>query len=188
MFWKFELPLLSRAEVFGRIKHFWWGILQIWTATIIMSWNLRKNKAILIRYFANLNCHYYYKLKFSEEQSNFDQVFCKFELPLLSRAEIFGRIKQFWSGVLKIWTAPIITSWNFLKTKRFCWSVLKIWTIPCTTSRNFLKNKAVLLKCFENLTCPYDHELKFSQNKVVLLKWFENLNFNFYQELTFSQK
>ena len=162
--------------------------MKIWTATIITSWNFRKNKAILIRYFANLNCHYYHELKSSEEQSNFDQVFCKFELPRLSWAEIFGRIKQFWSRVLKIWTAPIITSWNFLKTKRFCWNVLKIWNIPCTTSRNFLQNKAVLLKCFENLTCPYDHELKFSQNKVVLLKWFENLNFNFYQELTFSQK
>ena len=33
----------------------------------ITSWNFRKNKAVLLRYFENLNCHCYHELKFSEQ-------------------------------------------------------------------------------------------------------------------------
>ena len=112
----------------------------------------------------------------------------KLELPLISRGEIFLKIKQFCWSDLKIWTTPIITSSNvrkntpdlmklleylncpyyykgkrFSKIKQICWCDLKIWTVPIITSSNVRKNKAILLKWLKNLNCPYYHELKFSQ-------------------------
>ena len=88
----------------------------------------------------------------------------KLKLPLLSRAETFSIIKQ------------------------FCWSNSKTWTAPIITSWNFLKNKAVLLQWFENMNCPYYHELKFSKkwSSFVEVTW--NLNYPYYHELKFSKK
>ena len=63
----------------------------------------------------------------------------KVELPLLSRAEIFAKARQ------------------------FCWSDSKIWTVPMMKGWNVLKNKAVLMISPENLNCLYNHEVKFLQ-------------------------
>ena len=62
-----------------------------------------------------------------------------------------------------VWLKRVV--WKMLQflSKQFYWSVLKVWTAPIITSWNFRKIKAVLLKCFEILNCPYYHELKFSQ-------------------------
>ena len=75
----------------------------------------------------NLAWPYYRELKFLQKyKSSFVEVIWKSALPLLSRAEIFAKKKQFSWCDLKIETASIITSWNFLR------------------------NKAVLQMCFEN--------------------------------------
>ena len=63
----------------------------------------------------------------------------KVELPLLARAEIFPKARQ------------------------FCWSDSKIWTAPMMRGWNVLKNKAVLMISPEDLNCLYNHELRFLQ-------------------------
>ena len=80
-------------------------ILKICTAPIIMSWDFRKNKAVLLKSFLN------------------------FELPLLSRAEIFAKIKRF---VAVIWNlnCPYHHELNFDKIWQILWSHLKIRTAP----------------------------------------------------------
>ena len=135
-----------------------------YTAPIVTNWNLCKHKAFcwsnlktllhdelnfgknmtnFMKPLENSDCPYYHELTFSQKYSSFVEVFWKFGLPLLSRSEIFAEIKQFCWSVLKTWTAPIITSWNFCKNKAFCWSHLKISTAPIITSWNFLKNKTL---------------------------------------------
>ena len=79
-----------------------------------------------------LNCPYYH-------EDNYFAKRLRLRLPLLSQRKIFTKIRQFLYIHLKIWTAPIITSWNFQK------------------------NQAVLLKWLENLNCPCYHELIFSK-------------------------
>ena len=101
--WKFDRALLSRAEIFAKLKkQFCWSDLKICTASYITSWSCRKNKAVLLMIW-------------------------KFKLPLLSRAEIFSEIKQFYWCALKISNAPIIAEAEiFSKIKQFCWSDLTI--------------------------------------------------------------
>ena len=66
--WKLDLPLLSRAEIFTRIKQFCWFDLKIWHGPIIASWNFRKNiGAVLLKWFENSHCLYYHELKFSRK-------------------------------------------------------------------------------------------------------------------------
>ena len=67
----------------------------------------------------------------------------KVELPLLSRAEIF------------------------VKARQFCWSDSKIWTAPMMKDWNVLKNKAVLMISPENMNCLHNHELKFLQKSPI---------------------
>ena len=93
-----ELSLLSRAEIFSKIQQFSCSDSKAWTAPIVTSENFLKNKAVLLKLFENLNSPYYHELIFSQKQSSFVEVIRKFELPLLSRVEIFSKIKQFcWS-------------------------------------------------------------------------------------------
>ena len=102
--WKFKLPLYSRFEIFAKICHFcwtelkncpcyyelkfflkkqfWWCYLNFWTGPIIKSW----------KFFAKIG--------------SFDDVTQKFDLPLLSQAEIFHKIN--WTEN-KLWTGLIIT-------------------------------------------------------------------------------
>ena len=123
----------------AKIKQFCWCNLKIWTAPIVTSSNVSKHNVVLLKWLENLNCLYYQKLKLSQKQSNFVEVIWKFELLLWSQTEIFAKTRQFYWSDSKIWTATIITGWNFLK------------------------NKAVLMISPENLNFPCYHELKFLQ-------------------------
>ena len=89
-------------------------------------------------------------------------------------------MKQFCWSDLKIWTASIITSWNFLKNKAVLMISHEVWPTAIITRWNFCKNKGILFMWLENLACPYYCE--------VLLKWFEKLNYPYYQALKFSRK
>ena len=62
---KFDLPLLSQAEIFHKIKPFWWFHLKVWPGLIIMRQPSPQNKAVLLMWFEILNYPYYYKVKFS---------------------------------------------------------------------------------------------------------------------------
>ena len=139
MFWKFELPLLSRAEIFAKI-----------------------NKRLV-------------------------EVIWKSELPLLSRAEIFSKIKQFCLSVLKIWTAPIITNWNFLKNEVVLLKCFEIWTAPIITGWNFLKNEAFCWSVWK-FELPLSSRAKLCQNMADFMKSLENSGCPYYRELKFSQK
>ena len=90
--WKFGLPLLSPAETFAKIKQFSWCDLNIWPSPF-PSGNFRRNKADLLKRFGNLNCAYYRGLKFSQKWGSFDGITWNFELPLLG-AEIFAKISN----------------------------------------------------------------------------------------------
>ena len=137
---KLQLPLLSRVEILWKKKSsFCWSDSKTWTAPIITSWNFVKNKTFLLKWFENCNYPYYHELKFSKKYRRFYKVTWNFTLPLSSRVEIFSKIKQ------------------------FCWSDSKTLTAPIITSWSFLKNRVVLLKRFQNLNCPFYHELKFRQ-------------------------
>ena len=136
---KLELPLLSRVDIFSKTQQFCWSDSKTSTAPIVTSSNFLKSKAVLLKWFENLNCPYYHELKFSKKSSSFVEVILKLELPLLSRVDIVS------------------------KTQQFCWSESKPSTAPIVTSSIFLKNKTVFLQWFENFNCPYWHELKFSK-------------------------
>ena len=60
-----------------------------------------------------LNWPYYQDLNFLQKWGSFDDVTQKFDLPLLSEAEILHKIQQFCFFYLKFWTAPTITGKNF---------------------------------------------------------------------------
>ena len=174
---KFELPLLSRAEIFAKTSHFCWIELK--------------------------NCPYYHKLKFFTKYSSFDDFTWKSELPVLLRGNLFPKIRWFCWYDLKFWTALIIKSWNFLKNladfmksieysqnlncryyhemkfsqnwgsfvepiwkfelpllwqasifskiRESLWYHLIIWNAPIITSWNFRKNIPFLMKPFEHL-------------------------------------
>ena len=114
VFWKFELPLSSRAKLWQKYGKFY-EVTWKFTAPIITSWNFRENIAVLLKCFENLNCPYYYELKCLQKLSSFDNVTWQFALPLLSRGQLFPKINQLCWCDLKIWPAPIITSWNVSK-------------------------------------------------------------------------
>ena len=129
MSWKFELHLLSRAEIFAKTREFCWSDSKIWTAPIITGWNFLKNKAVLISP-KNLNCSYYHELKFLQKYLIFNEVIWIFELPPLSWGIILSNMRQFWWCLLKIW--PIITIFRY--------------------------NRTVLMS-LEKFNCPYYHHI-----------------------------
>ena len=138
---KFHMPLLFSYIASWTLAKIWqilWNDLKIRTAPIITSWNFPKNKAVLLKWFENLNCPYHHKLAFSQKRQNW---WChwKIELGLLSRGKILAKIRQ------------------------FSWCDLNIWPSAIITSGRFRKNKADLLKRFGNLNYAYYHRLKFSQ-------------------------
>ena len=92
--WKFELHLLSRAEIFAKTREFCWSDSKIWTAPIITGWNFLKNKGVLISP-ENLNCSYYHELKFLQKYLIFNEVIWIFELPQLSWGIILSNMRQF---------------------------------------------------------------------------------------------
>ena len=124
MIWNFELPLLSKAEIFSKIWQILWSqlnIRKIWTVAIITRWYFRKNKAVLLNRFE------------------------KFELPLLWRASIFSNIKEFLWYHLIIWNAPIITSWNSCKNIPFLMKPFEHLNYPIIMRYNSIKCKAVFM-------------------------------------------
>ena len=159
MIWKLELPLLSRGEIFLKIKQFWWSDWKIWTAPIIKSWNFYKNKAILLKWLENLNCPYYHELKCSQKYPRFNEVTWIFELPLLSRGKDFFKNKaillmwlenlncpyyhelkfsqkygRFYKVTWKFALPLLSRGKTFAKIKPFCWRDLKIWHTLIITS------------------------------------------------------
>ena len=119
----------------------------------------------------NLTFPYYHELKSSQRHPIFNEVTWKTELPLLSGDKIFARSKLVCWCDLKIWSAHIITIWNFLKNR----AALKIWTVPIIKSWNFCKNILDLMKSFKHLTAPIIMRYNFLKNKVVLMMSLENL-------------
>ena len=129
--WKFALPQLSRGKTCPKIKLFCWCDFKIWSAPMITIDILQKNQEVLIVPFGNLNYPYCHKVKVSTKIGPFLYSLLKIRPSLISQAEIFAKIKQFCWGILKTYTATVITNWNFLN------------------------NRAILIRCFENLNCPY---------------------------------
>ena len=136
--WKFELPLLPWAEVFSKIKPFCWSDLKIFTASIIMSWNFLKNKAVFLKWRDNWTAPIITRETISQKWGSFVDVTWKHRLPLLSQRKVFTTERPFLYNHLKISAAPIITSWHFLK------------------------NMEDVIKLLESSHCPYLHEVKFS--------------------------
>ena len=114
-------------------------ILKICTAPIIMSWDFRKNKAVLLKSFLN------------------------FELPLLSQAEIFAKIKRF---------------------------VAVIWNLNCPYHHelNFDKNMADFMKSLENPDCPYYPGLKFPQKWSGFVEMIWKFDMPLHHKVAFLQK
>ena len=79
--WKFELPLLSRAEIFAKTRQFCWTDSKIWTASIMTGFKFLKNKRVFMISPENLNCSYYYELKFLQKYPIFNEAIWTFELP-----------------------------------------------------------------------------------------------------------
>ena len=85
--------------------------------------------------------------------------YMKFDMPLLSqgKAFAFAKIRQFCWSNLKIWTAPIITSWNFCKNVSFVMKPFEHLNCPIIMRYNSIKCKAVLMMSLllTPLTFPY---------------------------------
>ena len=126
------------------------------------NFRIHENKAVLLKQLEILNCPYYYELKFSQKQVSFGEPIRKFELPLLWWASIFSKIREFLWYHLKIWTAPIITSWN-IKSIPFLMKSFEYLNCPMIMRHNCIKCKAVLMMSL-SLTpsiFPYYHKVKF---------------------------
>ena len=161
---KFGLPLLSQAEIFSLIKQFWWSDVKTELPPLSRGKLFRKNKAVLLMWLENLDYLYYHNVKCSRKKDHSYTITWKFELPLLYHelkcSKKYGRFYEV------IWKFTLLLSSRgkiFQKIKQFCWSDSKTSTAPIITSWNFLKNKVVLLKWLENLNCPYYHKLKISK-------------------------
>ena len=116
---KTELSLLSQLN-FLKIMAVLMILHEIWTAHIIKCWNVRKNKAVAMMSHGNLNCPYYQELKFSlKKKDNFNDITWKLDLPLLLRAGIFAKIRQFTFSDSKNWIVSIVITWNFSKIRQF---------------------------------------------------------------------
>ena len=128
---KFELRLWWRAEMFSKIRQFWWYHLKIWTASIIA-------------------------LKYLQKCPIFNEVIGTFELTPLSWSIILSNKRQFWWCLLKVWPFPIITKWNFDRTVLM--SLEKVH-LPLLSPSSpyyevFTKNKTIIGNSLEHLTYP----------------------------------
>ena len=85
IFAKFELSLLSRDEIFAKLRQFCWTDLKIRTTSIMTGFNFLKNKGVFMISPDNLKCSYYYELKFSQKYPIFDEAIWTFECPIIIR-------------------------------------------------------------------------------------------------------
>ena len=90
-----------------------------------------------------------------------NEIKCFFLKRVLSRAEPFGKLRQFWWCHLKIWTAVIITNWIFFKNMTGFMKLLESWHCPYYHKVKFSKKESSFVEMIENLNCPYYHEGKF---------------------------
>ena len=114
--WKLKLPLLSRAEIFSEIKQFCRCALKIRNAPIIAEAEIFSKikqfcrSDLTISSYLNILVAMIPRGKIFSKIRLFVNMTWKFDLSLLSRAEIFEKVKQFsWSN-FKHWIAPIISS------------------------------------------------------------------------------
>ena len=136
MIWKFELPLISRTQLFAKSCRFNDEVIWIFELRLLSRRKLfRKNQAVLLMqnqadllmWLENLNFPYYHELKFSQKYGRFYKVTWNFALPLLSRGKIFPINK----AVLLMWLeylhCPYYYKLKFLQNMRqFWWCHLKI--------------------------------------------------------------
>ena len=141
---------------------FGWYHLNIWTDSILTMLSVHENKIILLHSLGKLSYPCNCELKYLHKYPRFNKIIWIFKLLLLSRPETCSK-RHFWWSHLKIWTGPIISTWNFCK-------------------------KANLIISFENLNCPNYHDLKILPKKTVLMMSLENLKWSYYLEQKFLQK
>ena len=67
LFGNLNYTYYQEVKVPTKIRPFLYNHLKVWPSPTITSWSFRKNKAVLLRYFENLNCHYNHELKFAEQ-------------------------------------------------------------------------------------------------------------------------
>ena len=71
MIWKFDLPLLSRVEIFSKIKCFVEVIWKFELPLLSPGEFSSKYKAVLLKWFENLNCPYHHELNFGKNMAGF---------------------------------------------------------------------------------------------------------------------
>ena len=86
-----------------------WYHLKIWTAPIITSRNFCRNTPDLMKLREYLNCPYTTRENVWKNKAVLWNMNWKFDLPLLSWAEIFVKIRQFSRSDFKNWIVSIIT-------------------------------------------------------------------------------
>ena len=126
--WKFVL-LLSWADIFTKIRLFWWCHFKIWTYPVIARWSVHKNKGPFYAFTLKYHLPPYCELKFLKKCPRFNGVPWKFELLLFFQEVTFSQ-----------------------KRRHFCWCNLKIRPAPIIRSKDSWNNKAVFLKQFELLS------------------------------------
>ena len=131
-------PPIITSRKFWKSKTFLWYHLKIWIGPNITMRSAHENKTIFIHSLENSRCPCNHDLKFSQKYPRFNEVTWKFELPLLSRADIFAKMRQ------------------------FCWTDL----MNCSYYPGliFLLKKTVLMMSLEILKWRYCHVLTFLQN------------------------
>ena len=67
LFGNLNYPYYHEVKVPTKIRPFLYNHLKVRPSSTVTSWSFRKNKAVLLRYFENLNCHYNHELKFAEQ-------------------------------------------------------------------------------------------------------------------------
>ena len=102
----YKLPFSPRKDIFNDIT---------WPASNITSSNFFKNSPYLMKLLEYLSCPYHHQVILLQKKSSSVDVTWKLDLSLISRADIFVKIRQFWWCHLSLCIAPIITSWHFLQ-------------------------------------------------------------------------
>ena len=102
----YKLPFSPRKDIFNDIT---------WPASNITSSNFFKNSPYLMKLLEYLSYPYHHQVILLQKKSSSVDVTWKLDLSLISRADIFVKIRQCWWCHLSLCTAPIITSWHFLQ-------------------------------------------------------------------------
>ena len=110
--WKFAL-LLSWAEIFAKIRLFWWCHFKIWTCPIITRWSVHQNKGPFYTFTSKYDLPLHYELKLLQKCTAFNEVTWKFELSLLSRGNFFAKSKAFLLMQLENSTCPFYHQQKF---------------------------------------------------------------------------